>query len=243
MFRFDNVKSLMVNGVEIKELSINGVQVWTAGNIPAEYQEVEWIKAEKDVEAFIDLGFTFDTAATIYIEQFLDDAPQWIYNEATYLFGAADSTGIYRCMLTSPNNIHGSFVYGSGGSDYVSANAKNIYQGKNRLKIVQKPGELYFENLDTEEKSSSSYTNIAYTADDNLYLLAQNYKGTARFNASNGHERCVGRFSYYDKNDTLVCDLYPCYRKSDGMIGMYDKVRSLFLANEGTGSFTKGANV
>lgn len=38
-------------------------------------------------------------------------------------------------------------------------------------------------------------------------------------------------------------DLIPCYRKSDGVIGMYDLIAEAFLTNEGSGSFTKGADV
>lgn len=45
-------------------------------------------------------------------------------------------------------------------------------------------------------------------------------------------------------NDTtLVCDFVPCYRKSDNVIGLYEKVGGSFYTNDGTGTFTKGANV
>ena len=149
-------------------------------------------------------------------------------------------------MLTSPGNAYGSFIYGSNGSSYLSVYGKCIYQGKNSLKLTYKPGNCRFENLDTGETcvvGSNTTANIAYTMTDPLYLLGQNYKGQPRFNGTKGHARKVGRFSYYDKNDALICDLYPCYRKSDGIIGMYDRTRDLFLTNVGTGSFSKGADV
>lgn len=212
------------------------------------YQPVEWICAEKDVSAYIDLGFSFDTAATIYIEQFLDNEPQWLTSgEQTYIFGAANSSGVYRCMFTSPENAHGSFVYGSDGTTYLSGRGKYIYAGKNRIKIVYKVGDVHWENLDTGEitvvNSGTTSANIAYTMTDNLYLLGQNYKGAARFNNTNGHSRKIGRFSYYDKDNNLICDLYPCYHKLYKTIGMYDKVRNIFLINIGTGDFTKGPDV
>lgn len=251
MIDFASVTSLAIpEGNVVQIAAADGTVLWAAatGNIPAAYQEVEWIRADKDVKAYINLGFAFDTAATIYIEQFLENAPQWLSSgEMTYLFGAANSSGVYRCMFTSPENIYGSFVYGSDGTTYLSSRGTYIYAGKNRVKIVHKKGDVHWENLDTGEVTAvtagTTINNIEYTMTDNLYLLAQNYKGAARFNGTKGHERCVGRFSYYDKNDALICDLYPCYRKSDGVIGMYDKVRSLFLTNVGTGSFTKGADV
>jgi hypothetical protein len=74
---------------------------------------------------------------------------------------------------------------------------------------------------------------------DNLYLFAQNYKGSPRF----GGERKISKFQYYDKSNALKCDLVPCYRKADGVIGMYDLVSGAFFTNAGSGSFTKGANV
>ena len=41
----------------------------------------------------------------------------------------------------------------------------------------------------------------------------------------------------------LVRDFIPCYRISDGVIGLYDKVSGKFYTNAGTGTFTKGADV
>jgi hypothetical protein len=78
-----------------------------------------------------------------------------------------------------------------------------------------------------------------YTMTNNLYLFSQNYNGAPRFS---GVIR-VSYFKYYDKNDELICNLVPCYRKSDSVIGMYDLVRGIFLTNAGAGTFTKGADV
>lgn len=51
---------------------------------------------------------------------------------------------------------------------------------------------------------------------------------------------------YYVKiynNNQLVCDLIPCYRKSDNEPGMWDTVTKRFLTNAGTGAFTVGEDV
>jgi hypothetical protein len=45
------------------------------------------------------------------------------------------------------------------------------------------------------------------------------------------------------ENGTRVQDFVPCYRKADGVIGMYDLVTDTFFTNAGTGTFTKGADV
>lgn len=41
----------------------------------------------------------------------------------------------------------------------------------------------------------------------------------------------------------LVRDFIPCFRKSDGVIGLYDSVEGKFYTNQGTGTFLKGGNV
>ena len=40
-----------------------------------------------------------------------------------------------------------------------------------------------------------------------------------------------------------IYDLIPCYRKSDGEIGMYNTVDGVFFTNSGTGEFIKGPDV
>lgn len=68
----------------------------------------------------------------------------------------------------------------------------------------------------------------------------------ARMSASNTLERFSNRrirVLRITEGDTTTLDLVPCYRKSDGEIGMFDIVSKTFLTNAGTGTFTKGADV
>ena len=46
-------------------------------------------------------------------------------------------------------------------------------------------------------------------------------------------------FKIYDDN-ILVRNFIPCYRKLDGMIGLYDLVKGTFYTNSGSGVFIKG---
>ena len=41
----------------------------------------------------------------------------------------------------------------------------------------------------------------------------------------------------------IVREYIPCYRKSDGEIGLYETFTGQFLTNAGTGTFTKGAEI
>lgn len=49
-------------------------------------------------------------------------------------------------------------------------------------------------------------------------------------------------YSIYNDSETKI-HLIPCYRKSDGEIGLYDTINNIFYTNLGTGEFLKGADV
>lgn len=156
-----------------------------------------------------------------------------------YPFGAAENSGAYRCMITNPySSADTAYVYGSNGNNYTTT-VLYMAQGCNELEITWQSPKVNAVNKTNNYTASSRERQSAYTMTSNLYLFAQNYNGSPRF----GNTRQISYFKYYDKNDTLICDLIPCYRKIDGMIGMYDIVRKQFLTNQGSGSFTKGADV
>ena len=233
MIEFFGVSGISIPEGEVRSVGCKGTLLWQA----EAYREVEWISAAASVGAYIDLGFAYDTAATIRLEQWLNGA-----KTTTYPFGATNSTGVLRCMLTSPDgeSAHSSGFYGSNGVNYgASSIANNVTSGKNEFVMTIGAGVRKLQNLTTGVTSSGTVSQSAYTMTDNLYLFAQNYKGSPRF----GGERRISAFRYYDKDGSLICDLVPCYRIADGVIGMYDRARELFLTNAGSGSFTKGADV
>ena len=226
-----NFKNLFMNSVEMKELYVNSVRIWSAGRIPSEYQEVEWVQAGSSIGAYINLGFTFDTSATVKLGMYcIDTTP-------SYIFGLAESSGKYRCMISAPyGGGRTAYAYGFSGSSYTNITVE-LVDGYNDLEYTLKSGSMSLKN--TTNGKSYSATNTAFTTTSNLLLFAQNYNGSVRY----GGYRKISYFQYYDKTNTLICDLVPCYRKSDGVIGMYDIVRKTFLTNVGSGTFTKGANV
>lgn len=195
-----------------------------------QYQEVQYIQAADGVGAYLDLGFTFDKAAYMEIG---------LYNNGSsaQIFGAAENSGKIRCMITAPYENGVASFYGSTGSAYIGG-TYTMTSGKNEFEFSLKKGEMRMVRKDLGTVGTNT-TQGEYTMTSNLLLLAQYYNGTIRY----GGLRRVYYFKYYDKDNTLICDLVPCYRKSDGVIGMYDKARDRFLTNVGTGSFTKGADV
>lgn len=238
MMDFSTLKELTIPEGVVTKISSGNTVLWqkvVEDAFTSTYQEVEYIQAGDNVGAYLDLGFAFDTGAIIELAQYMTT------NTTAYPFGCAENSGKLRCMFTAPNYHATNYIcypYGSTGSAYISADGTYKMNAWNYFTLTFKKGNLGFYNSTTGFTGTKA-TQGEYTMSNNLYLFAQNYNGAARF----GGLRRIGSFKYYDKTNTLICDLVPCYRKSDGVIGMYDRVRKIFLTNVGTGAFTKGANV
>jgi hypothetical protein len=231
---FVNVKSITIAEGEATSISCGDVILWSAGRIPSQYQEVEYVKATDNVGSYINLGFAFDTKAKICLSQIFASVSS---SQHGYVFGASENSGKIRCMLSSPYS--GSPVaYGSTGTANINAATSLKSNALNEIEIVLEKGNLKITNV-TVGTTQTNTSQGEYTMTSNLYLFAQNYNGSLRF----GDNRTIKAFKYYDKTNTLICDLVPCYRKADGVIGMYDIVRKIFLTNAGSGTFTKGADV
>lgn len=240
--RFAGVKNFTIDGKSVARITSGGKMLWSK---PTEeepdfskiYQAVEWIGNNANVgrKAYLNLGFAFDTKARIEMGQYIPDTLV-----TTYTFGAAENSGVLRCMLTSMDGGKANCIlYGSTGSAYIALTGVDLATNAvNDLVLTLEPGKLQSQNTTTGSEKITT-TQSEYTMSNNLYLFSQNYNGTARFS---GITR-IAYFRYYDKTDTLICDLVPCYRKSDAVIGMYDKVRKIFLTDAGNSVFEKGNDI
>lgn len=231
---FSAIKSITIPEGNVTQIAVGSNVLWKSSPLPSAYQQVEWIRNQfisASSGTYIDLGFAFDTAATFQLNIISDSS-------SGQPFGAAENSGKYRCMITTSTAAE---LYGSTGSAYISTHITDVCGSgrESNLTCILKKGALSIKDTISGAQSTVKTSQSEYTMTRNLYLFAQNYNTAARFN---GYIKCKS-FQYYDKNDTLICDLIPCYRKADGVIGMYDVVRKIFLTNAGTGSFTKGADV
>lgn len=225
---FSNVKSITIPEGKVKRILSGSTVLWQAGRIPSEYQEVEYILKDHD-NTYMDLGFSFDSACVCYMDI------SKTTSQYGYFFGAAEKSGVLRFMITGNAYFQ---TYGSTGSEYFIVGLFDA----NELSVMieARNGLLRVTNLSTGETKAST-SQGEFTMTNNLLLFGQNYNGSPRAGNIN---TMIKSFSYYDKNNTLICELIPCYRKADGEVGMYDRVRKKFLTNAtGTFSFMKGADV
>ena len=73
-----------------------------------------------------------------------------------------------------------------------------------------------------------------------MYLFAKQRYADWRYD-SNAKAKLYS-CQIYNPSWTLIRDFYSCYRKSDWVIWLYDKVNDVFYTNEGSWSFTKWPN-
>ena len=90
-------------------------------------------------------------------------------------------------------------------------------------------GQTYTSNIDTQYLTWDS-------SPHNMYLFAQHRTDT---DARTWGIRIIHYFKYWDVNNNLLLDLIPVERKSDGVLGMFNKVNGQFLTNIADGTFYK----
>ena len=217
------------DGIErkCKLISNNVKKTLIVNPLPSEYQEVEWIEGN---------------------------------NTQFYL-----NTGV-RMDLTKETYIEGKFLIPSGGSrryifgTYSGSNNVNIeIRADNKLRLYMNADKGVSTNsisINTPEISTFSYdpstTTATTTYGQTVVSTVYDYKYESGMNVSlftdsrKSSSPFTGIRVYYYKHiedGNIKCDLIPCYRKSDDVIGMYDLVSKSFKTNELTGTFTKGNDV
>lgn len=83
-----------------------------------------------------------------------------------------------------------------------------------------------------------TYSSQAVSA-NNMRLFCEYVSNAGNANFSNCK---IFHVAFY-VGSTLSRDFYPCYRLSDSVAGMYDKVNGVFYTNAGSGTFIVGGNV
>lgn len=101
-------------------------------------------------------------------------------------------------------------------------------------------------------KMHSTLKNKVYTNNNGVtYTLAGEFESPVELTIfalnQNGSRIQYGSLQLYSlklySGNDLIRDYVPCYRKIDGVIGLYDLVNATFNTNAGSGTFIKGNNI
>lgn len=214
------LKGRDVTGIE-EELLITGVS-----RLPNEYQEVEYISTTAN-GAYIDTGIIPNNNFGFEIElKTLDTATDRVVlgvieqqnTDTRCWIGYINNTMYYGWNKTLPTSENRPTV-SNDTYDVIKVNYNN-----NRQFIVN--GTVYGTEFPTLSSISKSFC-----------LLGRNWGGTCA-----AREQTM-KYAKFTSGDKLTHYFIPCYRKSDGEIGLYDLVGKSFYTNAGTGEFSKGEDV
>ena len=212
----------------------NGYSIDENGNIekynnllPKEYQRVEYL--ESTGTQYISLG-------GIQISNLTAELQYHNYPNGCALSGGMDQYGnIGRFGFgINPNNTNYKFVYGDQ-SDLVSNVTADSQKHTYKINISKsniKKAELFIDN-------TFIYDLTAYNLANPLYFTLFAYTGWGQTTPSQ-YASC--RIYKFELEGQMT--LYPCYRKSDNVKGLYDIKNNIFYTNQGSGNdFIAGPNI
>lgn len=231
---FATVEAVTLPDGSVKLWSCAGETLWekVAGRIPAEYQEVEYVHMSTD--AYINTQWRPSNMVLINVglKTTLGSYPFGIGNDPRL---AAHQTNDYLQIYNAHN--------GAAGLHNFHSIRPNIV-GDIEIFVIEKSNDAYV--IGNGAKIANGFTANQYPVKNADFsgAAADMFLGAWQYNASTLRTGNVD-FYYFkaSKNGVPELELVPCYRKSDGEIGMYDVVRKIFLTNAGTGSFTKGPDI
>ena len=207
----------IINGKKIfSEKPVYEEHIVVGHNLPDEYQEVEYIQSGGT--QYIDTGINPKIKPRVVVNMMLlnsADKDDWGNK-------AIDGSSYYANFA---GGILMYYRYGRTSSinTGVSAPFNEFHEWDVSDAIYLDKVKLYT-------------TNNVYTYDanqSNIYLF-KSARSYGNFRAS--------YFILYD-GDEKVREYYPCYRKSDNAIGLFDKVSNTFFPNLGSGIFIKGNDI
>lgn len=181
--------------------------------VPSAYQAVEFI--QNTGESYLELNYKVNTNTVMEIKLNLQ-------NIANYgLLGNYGSNYRYGIYIDSTGNNEHYHLLNLDGQY-----SKNLYA--NTDYVIKFDKNKYYIN--------GSYINTQTQQGDQTGNFGI-------FKMLNLNWSCARAKCYYvtiKEGENMVHELVPCYRKSDNVAGMWDRVAKTFLTNAGTGTFVVG---
>lgn len=194
----------------------------TAVTLPAGYTQIEYLQSSGTQH--IDTGFKPNNNSKIVTTlQFVSSS-----SGNKFCLGARTSNNVGRFSL--------GYTFGSGGGWFFGHGA-SVTTVNTTSSPTDKTSVVIDKNVCTIAGQSATATPSTFSTTQNLVLFADNEGGKVGQNGAIKLYDC----SIYD-NGTLVRNFVPA-RNSSGTLGLYDTVNGTFYTNQGSGTFTAGADI
>lgn len=204
----------MMNYLEKKKKALLNYVSGSTPPLPSEYQQVEWIEST-GTQYIVTDSYAFSGLKIVF------DIIHTVAQSGTEIFiNINTSTSLWLGFRSSQIRLDGAVL------------TTNIFERHTYTTNYSSPSTI------EDDIGNTATFRQAPNPNTNLSIFAKHTGG-------NKSKVRVYSMKFYDttNNDELVRDLVPCYRKADGVIGLYDLVYGTFYTNSGSGTFTKGQDV
>ena len=222
---FSKVKSITIPEGSVSKITISNKIVWQKIDL-SPYNVLPYLVATDASRAWIDLGIPYQNGCR---------AEYKITHKGTgNIFGVFYTAERCRGYVEPSRAV---FNVGTAASSAVYPSVDGITTNTvltitcqaNPNVTITVNGQSQTSNLDTQYLTWDS-------SPHNMYLFAIHRTDT---DARAWGTRVIHYFKYWDVNGNLLLDLVPVERKSDSVLGMFNKVNGQFLTNIADGTFYK----
>lgn len=210
---------MSVNIISNNNVKKTSVYIYVSNSrLPSDYQEVEYLQS--DGNQYIDSGIKLSSSDTVKCKFELTSIPT-SYAEGVYgtMEQISGTNTFFVLLMRNPN-----LARVGTSSNQVSSNNVVI----NTIYDTTLSNGTYIENGTTY--TFTQHSGFAFAT--NCHIFKRNQSAMTPIKGK------IYSFEIVDKFNGI-----PCYRKSDGVAGLYDTISSSFFTNAGTGTFTVGDNV
>lgn len=195
--------------------------------LPKEYQQVEYLQTDGEAYILLNLYTQNSPTGSSDLWRIICDAEILEWSSGRTLFGK--SAGGYEgfAMITQDTELQFKLFIGKNVTS-------TIYSLKSMDRSVYSLSGKYFRiNDEVIASTNTSFASRYISIFSFFYSNVSAYPLVSR----------VYNFKIENEGVALA-DFYPCYRKADGVAGMFDIVQGIFHVNSNTkGQFSVGANV
>ena len=222
---FSKVKSLTIPEGSVSKITISNKIVWQKIDL-SPYNVLPYLVATDASRAWIDLGIPYQNGCRIEYKIILKGAGN--------IFGVFYTTERCRGYVETSSAV---FNVGTASSNSVYPRIEGLIT--NTVYTITNQANPNATITVNGQTNTSNITPEYLTWDSsphNMYLFAIHRTDTdSRVQGT----RVIHYFKYWDVNNNLLLDLIPVERKSDGVLGMFNKVNGQFLTNIADGTFYK----
>lgn len=225
---FSKVKSITIPEGSVSKITISNKIVWQKAETNP-YTELPYLVATDASKAWIDLGIPYQNGCRVEYKITLKGTAN--------IFGVFCTTERCRAYVGSDSAI---FNVGTSSSTTVFPTVSGLTTDTAYTITNQANPDIPNAAVVVNDRQQVTTVETDWLTWDSsphsMYLFAVNRTDT---NTRLHGTRVIHYFKYWDVDDNLLLDLIPVERKSDGVLGMLNKVNGQFLTNIADGTFYK----